>query len=90
MRNLARATLLASAVALSLVACGGGSSSDPATTGPTKQAVERLREYGLTAKQARCVVDEVGAQTVVESPDVATFVDSQQYRDAADTCIHDD
>lgn len=88
-----RAGLLALATAIApvlvLAGCGSGSSSDPATAGPAKQAVEKLRDYGLTAEQARCVVQEVGAQTVVEAADLNAFTDSQQYRDAAKVCVTD-
>lgn len=89
MRKLLRAAVLVVACTATLVACGGGSSDDPAVTGPVDQAVERLRDYGLSAAQARCVVDEVGASTVVEASELTAFVDSQQYRDAADRCITD-
>lgn len=69
-----------------LGACSKGG-SDPERTGPTKQAVEQLRDFGLTADQAACVVDKVGADTVVEATDLNAFADSQQYRDAAKACI---
>lgn len=93
MRTTARAALLAAvafaAPAVGLAACGSSGSSDPATAGPAKQAVEKLRDYGLTTTQARCVVDRVGAQTVVEASDLNAFTDSQPYRDAAKVCIGD-
>ncbi|MFN8019393.1 MAG: hypothetical protein U0P45_14915 [Acidimicrobiales bacterium] len=84
----ARAGALALALAVAATACGG-SSSDPATVGPRRQAEERLRDYGLTAKQATCVVDELGAESVVEVGDLDALVASQQYKDAARTCITD-
>ncbi len=78
------------AVSLATVAASCTSdSSDPESTGPTKQAVERLHEFGLTDQQARCVVDEVGADTVVEATDLNALTDSQQYQDAAEACIDD-
>src|SRR3954470_9397377 len=88
-RLVALTVLLTVAVASGLTACGGSGSDDPSTSGPTKQAAERLRDFGLTADQASCVVDEVGADTVVEATDLNAFADSQQYRDAAEACIDD-
>ncbi|WP_426572305.1 hypothetical protein [Aquihabitans sp. McL0605] len=81
--------LMAVSLPLVLVACGGKGSSDPATTGPTDQAQEQLRDFGLTAAQAACVVKEVGAEAVIEASDMNAFADSQQYRDAAKVCIDD-
>ena len=72
--------------ALGLLGCGG-SDDDPAVTGPRTQAVEKLRDYGLTAKDAACVADELGAETVVEATDLNALAESQEYRDAADACI---
>ncbi|MEZ5140027.1 MAG: hypothetical protein R2702_18185 [Acidimicrobiales bacterium] len=71
---------------LGLLGCGGGS-DDPAVTGPRQQAVEKLRDYGLTAEQARCIADDLGAEAVVEATDLNALADSQEYRDAADACI---
>ena len=80
--------VLALVASLALAAgCGGDGDDDPATTGPRAQAVEKLRDYGLTAEQARCVVDEVGADTVVEASDVNALTEGQAYRDAAEECI---
>ena len=84
--RLAVASLLAAAAFLGGAACSSGG-SDPESTGPAKQAVERLREFGLTADDAECVVDELGAEAVVESTDLNALTDSQQYQDAAATCI---
>ena len=70
-----------------LSACSKSDGSDPERTGPVAQAVEELRDYGLTADQAECVVGKVGADAVVEATDLTAFTDSQQYRDAAKACI---
>jgi hypothetical protein len=80
------ASLLVAGLALAGAGCSSGG-SDPESTGPTAQAVERLREFGLDADEAECVVDELGADTVVESTDLTALTDSQQYQDAADSCI---
>ena len=85
-RRAAALALAALVVAGTASSCSSGG-SDPEETGPTKQAVEQLRDYGLTAKQAACVVDEIGADTVVEATDLNALADSQQYRDAAKACI---
>ena len=71
-------------------ACSKSDGSDPERTGPTKQAVERLHDFGLTTEQARCVVDEVGAASVVEATDLNALTDSQQYQDAAEACIDEE
>ena len=72
--------------AFGLLGCGA-SDDDPAVTGPRAQAVEKLRDYGLTARDAACVADELGAETVVEATDLNALAESQEYRDAADACI---
>jgi hypothetical protein len=85
--RLAVASLLAAALLSGAAACSDDGGSDPETTGPVEQAVEQLRDFGLTADEAECVVDELGADTVVESTDLSALTGSQQYQDAADTCI---
>ena len=85
-RPTVSALLAAFAFAALIGACSSGG-SDPATAGPRKQATEKLHAFGLTSKQASCVVDKIGAQTIVEATDLNAFADSQQYRDAADACI---
>jgi hypothetical protein len=76
------------ALALALGACGSNG-SDPDETGPVDQAVEKLDGFGLSAGEASCVVDAVGAETVVEASDLNAFTESQQYQDAAKECIDD-
>lgn len=89
---LPRARLLAAAAAAALVlgGCGddggGGDDADPAAA---TQATERLVGYGLTEEQATCVVDELGAATVTEAPDLNALVEGQAYRDAAEGCVSD-
>ena len=81
------ATLLALMLGgLGLVSCG---SSDPSSAARTKQAVERLHEFGLTSAQAACIVDEVGAEAVVEATDLNALTEGSQYREAADDCTDD-
>ena len=87
-RTAATGLLAAAALALALTGCGKGS-GDPADDGASKQAVERLVDYGLPKAQARCIVEDLGAETVVEVGDLSALVDSQDYRDAARSCIGD-
>lgn len=81
------ASFLLAVALLAGAACSSGGDADPESTGPTKQATERLREFGLDADEATCVVDELGADAVVEAPDIGALTESQQYQDAADSCI---
>ncbi len=81
--------LLAASLVLVAASCSDSDGSDPERTGPTKQAVERLHDFGLTNEQARCMVDEIGAESVVEATDLNALTESQQYRDAAETCLDD-
>jgi hypothetical protein len=70
-------------------ACSKSDGSDPERTGPTKQAVERLHDYGLTNDEAGCIVDEIGAESVVEATDLNALTEGDQYQDAAKACIAD-
>ncbi len=79
----------AASLAFVVASCAKSDGSDPERTGPTKQAVERLHDFGLTNEQARCMVDEVGADSVVEATDLNALTGGQQYRDAATTCLDD-
>jgi hypothetical protein len=79
--------LVAASLITVAASCSASDGSDPESTGPTHQAVERLYDFGLTKEQATCVVDEVGADAVVEAADLNAFADSQQYQDAAKACI---
>lgn len=85
--RVAALSVLAASLLTVTASCGDGDGSDPESTGPTKQAVERLHEFGLTNEQAGCLVDEIGADTVVEATDLNALTDSQQYQDAAEACI---
>lgn len=82
--------LVAAAFLGSAAGCSSDGGSDPESTGPQKQAVERLRDFGLGKEEATCIADEVGAEAVVEAADLNAFAESQQYQDAAETCIDDD
>lgn len=73
-----------------IASCSKSDGSDPETSGPVNQAVERLHDFGLTTEEARCVVDEVGAETVVEATDLNAYADSEQYQAAAEGCIDAD
>ena len=74
-------------VTVALAGCGSSDAKSPEETGVRARAIEELRDYGLTAKQAACVTDKLGAQTVVEATDLTALTEGQPYRDAADTCI---
>ena len=81
------AAVLAATLVIGAASCSSGEGSDPETVGPQQQAVERLRDFGLGKDEATCIVDEVGADAVVEATDLNALTDSQQYRDAAEACI---
>jgi hypothetical protein len=88
-RNLIRAALLAAACVVVGAGCGlSGGSDDPATSGPRSQAVERLHDYGLPVAEARCIVDRMGAQTVVETSSIDALVAGAPYRAAEQACAH--
>lgn len=88
MRNLTRAGLLVAALAVATAACGSSGGSDPNTAGEQRQAVQKLHAYGLSTTEATCIVKAVGAETVVEAPDLGALTAGQPYRDAARSCIH--
>jgi hypothetical protein len=84
-RNPARAALLALALVSTAAACGGSDGSGP-DDAQVRQAVEQLQRFGLTEAQAGCVVDRLGADTVVEAADLSALADSATYRAAAEAC----
>ncbi|QXC61668.1 hypothetical protein KSP35_02125 [Aquihabitans sp. G128] len=87
-RHPLRATAVALALAVALAGCGGSSDSkDPESAGLRKRSIEVLRDFGLTAEQAACITDDLGAETVVEAADVQALTEGQAYRDAAKDCI---
>jgi len=75
---------------VSLATCGSDGSGDPATTGPRTQAVEKLEAFGLPEDQAACIIEQIGAVTVVEATDLNAFTESDEYQRAADRCIADE
>lgn len=87
-RAAALAMLAASVVALG-ASCSKSDGSDPESTGPAKQAVERLHDFGLTEDQASCLVDELGAESVVEATDLTALTEGEQYQQAAKACLDD-
>jgi hypothetical protein len=89
-RRAVAVALLTASLAATAASCSKSDGSDPESTGPTKQAVERLHDFGLSKDQASCIVDEVGADAVVEATDLTALTDSQQYQDAAKACIDDE
>ena len=88
-RRTAALSLVAAALVVVGSACSKSDGSDPEKTGPTKQATERLHDFGLTKEQAGCVVDKIGADAVVEATDLNALTESGPYQDAAKACIDD-
>lgn len=88
---LPRACLLAAAASAALVlgGCGDDGGTDDADPAAATQATERLVGYGLTEEQAACVVEDLGAATITEAPDLNALVEGQAYRDAAEGCVSD-
>ncbi len=80
-----RLALMTAALLLAAPGCAtnGG---DPAPPAARRQAEEKLHDYGLTNAQAACVVDRLGADTVVEADDVGALVQSGPYQTAAKAC----
>lgn len=85
MRQLIAPVLIALVALAPLTACGDGGETE-ADTGPRARAVEQLVAFGLDDDEAECIVDEVGADAVVEATDLNAYTESEQYRSAADGC----
>lgn len=79
--------LVGLAVVFAFAGCSKSEGTTPEETGVRTRAIEELRDYGLTAKQAACVTDKLGAQSVVEATDLTALTEGQPYKDAADVCI---
>ncbi|MGI8755434.1 MAG: hypothetical protein ACR2MB_06150 [Acidimicrobiales bacterium] len=79
--------LLVAALIVISAGCSKSSGSDPAPPAAHRQAVEKLHGYGLTKKQATCVVDRLGTDTVVEAVDLNALAASGPYRKASESCI---
>lgn len=82
-----RQALVALVLTVAVAGCGSNEGGDPESTGVRRRAVELLRDYGLSAEQAGCVVDEMGADTVAATSDMDVLATGQEYRDAARACI---
>ena len=83
-----RTTVLLMAILLALGGTGCAKSdagSDPAPA--RRQAVEKLRAYGLTSTQATCVVDRLGSDPVVEANDLDALAEGGPYQAAAKACV---
>ena len=87
MRHHMRPALAALVLTAAVAGCGSSGGDDPEAAGVRRRAIEQLRDYGLTADQAACVVDEMGAETVTATPAMDVLVTGQAYRDAAEGCI---
>lgn len=79
-------TLLCCALVLGAVSCSKASGSDPEQTGARTRATELLVDSGLPAGQASCIVDRLGAETVVAAGDMAVLASGQPYQDAIERC----
>ncbi len=80
-----RTATLVLALAVATVGCASSAGHD--SKGPARtQAVERLHNFGLTKDQASCVVDRLGADTVVEAGDLTALSQGGPYQDAAKAC----
>ncbi len=74
--------------ALVLAGCSGDDGGgDPEADGPRKQAVERLVDFGLDEEQASCLVDELGAETVVATGELTVLTEGDAYQQAAEACL---
>lgn len=74
--------------ALLLVSCGGSSSSEKVKDeAMVDRAVNELVKSGLPRDQARCITEELGAETVVEASDIGVLTDGDAYAQAAERCI---
>ena len=89
-RSVALVLLIVVSLSTVVASCSKSDGSDPEASGATTQAVERLQDFGLAKDEATCIVDEVGAPSVVEATDLIAYTDGQQYQDAAEACIADD
>lgn len=84
---IALAITLVVALVIGLGGCGGSDGGDdPESTGVRDRAVEQLRDYGLPADQAECVVEALGAETVAATGDMEVLAAGQEYRDAIEGC----
>ncbi len=81
-----RVALMTAALLLAAPGCATSDGGDPAPPAARRQAEEKLHDYGLTKAQAACVVDRLGADTVVEADDVGALVQSGPYQTAAKAC----
>jgi hypothetical protein len=87
MSDPVRAAALGIVLAVSLLGCSSGGSTDPNAAGRRTQAVEELQRSGLTKAQAGCMADRLGPEVVVDAPDMPTLAQGRPYQDAAKTCI---
>lgn len=78
--------VVAAALLLLATGCGDGQPDDQAPPAARRQAEEKLNDYGLTEAQAACVVERLGADTVVEAGDLNALAESATYQAAARAC----
>lgn len=79
------AVLVAALLVPTLVACGGSDTSGD--DGPTIRARELLVDIGIEEADADCLIDELGADTIIEAPDLAVLADGRPYQEAAQECF---
>lgn len=85
----ARRLLAAALCTLVLAGCGGSSGGDDPVEakGVRDRAVQELVAWGLPKAEAECITDRLGAETVVEAPDIGVLTDGGDYRAAAEACL---
>lgn len=82
------AAAVATALALTLTACGGSSASrNDSPPGETARARKLLVDIGIVPAEADCIIDELGADTIVEAPDLGVLADGGPYKEAAKKCL---
>lgn len=74
------------ALTMTVLSCGSDGDADPDAAGEQTRAVTQLVDFGLPEEQARCVVDELGADVVVAARDMDVLADGQVYQDAVASC----
>ena len=82
------AAAIATALVLTATGCGSsGSSHNNAPPGETARARELLVGIGIKPSEADCLIDELGADTIVEAPDPGVLADGGPYKEAAKKCL---
>jgi len=81
-----RLAVVLAALALAATACGSDGPSAEEKAERT-HAVDVLVASGLSKDQASCMVDRLGADTVVEAANADVLADGEPYQQAAKACL---